>query len=53
MTSLAWEEAMSHPFFKDKMECIILCAPRDQSHISQQMKEKYHHIIFYITIINT
>jgi hypothetical protein len=25
-------------FFKNKMECIILCAPRDQTHISWQIK---------------
>jgi hypothetical protein len=24
---------LSHPF-KDQMECILLCVPRDQSHIS-------------------
>jgi hypothetical protein len=28
--------AMSHPF-NDQMECIPLCAPRDQSHISSQI----------------
>jgi hypothetical protein len=26
-------EGVSHPF-KDQMECILLCVPRDQSHIS-------------------
>jgi hypothetical protein len=41
------------PIFKDKMECITLCVPRDQSHISQQIKEEYHHIVYYIMIINT
>jgi hypothetical protein len=32
------------PIFKDKMKCITLYALRDQSHISRQIKEKYHHI---------
>jgi hypothetical protein len=27
---------MSHPFI-DQMECLPLCAPRDQSHISSQI----------------
>jgi hypothetical protein len=27
------EQHVSHPF-KDQMECILLCVPRDQSHIS-------------------
>jgi L-rhamnose isomerase len=30
--------------FKDKIKCITLYAPRDQLHISRQIKEKYHHI---------
>jgi hypothetical protein len=25
------------PIFKEQMECIILCAPRDQSHIRWQI----------------
>jgi hypothetical protein len=29
-------DLMSHPFI-DQMECIPLCAPRDQSHISSQI----------------
>jgi hypothetical protein len=41
------------PIFKDKMECITLCAPRDQLHISRQIKEEYHHNAYYIMIINS
>ena len=37
------------PDFKDKMGCKILCAPRDQSHISRQIINSIIASVYYIT----
>jgi hypothetical protein len=37
------------PIFKEQMECIILCAPRDKSHISRQIKDSIIRNVYYIT----
>jgi len=38
------------PNFKDKIVCNILCVPRDQSHISQQIIWSIITSVYYITV---